>query len=400
MKTVLITSNAYFPNIGGIENSLRYLARSYSKKGYKVYVVVSDINNVTTTKLPKHQKIDNIEIFRYPTEHNLNRFMQPFAGIFTLYALYKQLRYIQLQFAPDFTISRFHTTTWMARLAKLNRVVYLLPGVVKFQNHPSQMSKQTGFAKVVQYLRYYYHVWLQRRAFKAAQTLAVFSENMQEQVLSCFCPKNELLLTKPGVDSARFAPPSTSKKQELKHKFEIAKEKTTLLCIGRFVSAKGFKYVLEAMRNLDNYHLLLVGGGEEEEVYRDFVDQYNLTHKVTFTGVIQDPISCYQAADIFIMSSIYEPLGQTILEALSSGLPVVAFSRSGSVTTATEELLSHHEAIFVDKVDSIALAKSIEALCDEHQKLINLRMISREIAKQRFSWDALAETLEQNALCK
>lgn len=394
MKSVLITSNAYFPNIGGIENSLRYLAREYLKKGYEVNVVVSDVNNVTDDKLPPFEILDGINIYRYSTQHSVHKLLRPLSGFLTLISLLKLLKKVKLEKNPDFTISRFHTTTWLAKIARLENVIYLLPGVVKYQNHPSRTSQKKGIAKVKQLLRYYYHVWLQSNAFRSADRLAVFSSNMADQVSSCAKPSKPLLLVKPGVDNERFCPCEHDQIQLLRDKYKIPRSETVLLCIGRFVKAKGFMYVLESLRKLSDVHLVLVGGGEEEDEYRRYIISQRLENRVTFTGVLQDPKECYQLSDIFLMSSIYEPFGQTIIEVLSSGLPVVAFKPSEFVITATEELLSDAEAVFVEEVNSESLSEAVKTLISDPNNMARLSNLSRKIAIEKFSWEVLAHKLE------
>jgi 1,2-diacylglycerol 3-alpha-glucosyltransferase len=394
MKSVLITSNAYFPNVGGIENSLRYLAHAYYRKGYRVDVVVSDVNGINDRALPLYEVIEGIHIHRYSTQHSLPRLLKPFEGFFTLIAQYNILRRIKIERNPYFTISRFHTPTCLAKLAKLQNVVYLLPGIVKFQNHPERLSTQTGFTKLKQVLRYHYHVWLQQNALRSADRLAVFSENMRTQVNSCIKHPYPLLLVKPGVDCMRFKPVNKDEIDSIRIKFNIPLDRMVLLCIGRFVKAKGFMYVLEGLKKLDRVHLVLVGGGEEEQLYRDYVVENDLESQVSFTGVLQDPSECYQLADLFIMSSTYEPLGQTILEALSSGLPIVAFKPSDSVITATLELLSNEEACYIDDLSSDSFVKKIISLIESPTQVEHFSHLSRTIAEKRFSWDKLAERLE------
>jgi 1,2-diacylglycerol 3-alpha-glucosyltransferase len=114
---------------------------------------------------------------------------------------------------------------------------------------------------------------------------------------------------------------------------------------------------------------------------------------VTFTGVIQDPTRYYQISDLFVMSSTYEPLGQTILEALSCGLPIVAFQPSVDVITATFELLNETEAVFVEQVNANLLAKAISDLFGDSEKMQALSDVSRTIAVERFSWHKLAQRL-------
>lgn len=398
MKSVVITSNAYFPNIGGIENSLRYLAQSYVEQGYQVHVVVSDVNTVSEQPLLEFEELESVRIYRYPTSHALPKLLQPIAGLWTLKALFSALKYVNETYQPEFAVSRFHTTTWLAKLAGMVNVVYLLPGVVKYQNHPSRLSQQSGLGKVKQNLRYHYHKWLQQRALKSADQLAVFSENMQQQVNSCYRHPKSLLLVKPGVDCHRFLPLEQEQKSDLRNRLGLPDDKLVLLCVGRFVEAKGFRLVIEAMRSLPDCHLLLVGGGEQEELYKQLVVEYALESQITFSGVVQDSTPYYQASDLFIMSSTYEPLGQTILEALACALPIVAFKPSGQVITATAELLSDSEAVFVDLPDAEQLAIGIEHLQNKPEVVLHLAKQSRIIAETRYAWAKLAVNLKEAML--
>lgn len=398
MKSVVITSNAYFPNVGGIENSLRYLAKSYVEQGYRVHVVVSDVNTVSEHLLPVCEELENVRIYRYPTSHKLPKLLQPFAGLWTLKALFSALKYVNETYQPEFVVSRFHTTTWLAKLAGMANVIYLLPGVVKYQNHPSRLSQQSGLDRLKQNLRYHYHKWLQKRALKSADQLAVFSENMQRQVNSCYRHPKPLLLVKPGVDSYRFLPLKQEQKSDLRKCLGLPDDKLVLLCVGRFVEAKGFRLVIEAMKLLPDCNLILVGGGEQEGLYKQLVAEYALESQISFPGVVQDSTPYYQASDLFIMSSTYEPLGQTILEALACALPIVAFKPSGQVITATAELLSDSEATFVDLPDAELLATGINNLKNKPEVALHLAKQSRHIAKTRYTWAKLAVNLKEAIL--
>jgi glycosyltransferase involved in cell wall biosynthesis len=392
VKSVLITSNAYYPNIGGVENSLRYLATSYVSLGYRVYVVVSDVNSINDSQLPKFELLGGVHIYRYSSYADLSIWIKPLRGLLTALAMFRLFKHINKQ-QPFFTLSRFHSSTLIAKWAGLANVTYLLPGVVRFQNKPSQLSKQTGLHLFKQKVQFYLHDWVQQLAMRSADKLAVFSTNMREQVCSCFKKDPILKLLKPGVDNKRFSPLPKNEKIDIRVKLELPVDKVILLIVGRFVRAKGIRYALQALLYLPNCHLLLVGGGEEESLYRDYVRQNNLMSQVTFAGVQQDPVNFYQCSDLFLMTSVYEPLGQTILEGLSSGLPVVAFTPSTSVVTATRELLECNEALFVDELSADALARTISNFIDNKNNADNLGERSREIAIRKFSWSRLARQL-------
>ena len=395
--SILITSNAYFPNIGGVENSLRYLAKAYLAIGYDVDVVVSDINTVDDTPLAKDETLDGIRIHRYASYCQLPILLRPLRAVLMLLAMFCLLRKIKLQRKPVMTLSRFHTNTLVAWGAGLSPLVYLLPGVVRYQNQPGNLSQRHGFHRLKQLISCFVHDLIQQAALRCADSLAVFSDNMKEQVLSCFDAKKELLVLKPGVDHNRFIPMDEFQRTALLAKYGLPTDKSILLSIGRCVRAKGFIYALNAMTELQDCHLVLVGDGEEFSTYQQFVIERKLQSQVTLIGSVQDPTQFYQLADMFLMTSTYEPLGQTILEALSSGLPIVSFRPSDSVVTATRELLGEDEACFVDEPSAIALAAAVRELNNNPLRMQSLAKQSRRIAITRFSWPTLAKRLLDNA---
>ncbi|MHC5804411.1 glycosyltransferase, partial [Streptococcus pyogenes] len=75
-------------------------------------------------------------------------------------------------------------------------------------------------------------------------------------------------------------------------------------------------------------------------------------------------------------------------------LPVVAFKPSEFVITATEELLSDAEAVFVEEVNSESLSEAVKTLISDPNNMARLSNLSRKIAIEKFSWEVLAHKLE------
>jgi len=386
-KTILITSNAYLPNIGGVENSLKYLAQSYKKLGYQVIVVVSDVA-ANGEELPFFEKTDGISIYRYNTFAKADGITQFFRALRTMLNAIKLLKKLNHEHHIILTLSRFHTTTVLAKLAHLKNVTYLVPGVVKNQNTNANLVNNSGIAKLKLNISRLLHHSIQKTAFKYCDQVLVFSQNMAQQVTEIQTTLTALPIVKPGVDHQRFCP--IKDKSTLKIKYNIPTDKIILLTVGRFVRAKGFDLVIDALKNLPQCHLVMVGDGENFSVSQQQIVKNNVSEQVTLMGSQQDTAPFYQLSDIFVMSSRYEPLGQTILEALSCALPIMAF-KGENVTTATTELLNDDEAVYSSKITSNGLEKGIKKLVDNHQYRENLALNSRKIALERFSWSTLAQ---------
>ena len=112
--------------------------------------------------------------------------------------------------------------------------------------------------------------------------------------------------------------------------------KKTVLFVGRLAEKKGVTYLIEAMKYVDNAILYIVGKGNLEDELRKQAEE--LGDKVMFLGAkTHDELpEIYASADVFVAPSITakdgdkEGFGLVIIEAMASGVPVVA-SRSGGI---------------------------------------------------------------------
>ncbi len=94
--------------------------------------------------------------------------------------------------------------------------------------------------------------------------------------------------------------------------------------VGNFSSQKNTGFLISLIRELpDNYMLFLVGEGAEKDSLMRRCENESINNRVIFTGV-QDSSKMYQAMDIFAFPSLLEGLGMVAIEAIASGLPVVA----------------------------------------------------------------------------
>lgn len=142
----------------------------------------------------------------------------------------------------------------------------------------------------------------------------------------------------PGMNLAKFyeAPPLVS---ELRTKYRsdwgIAPDDLVFGYVSRMVRSKGHHYLIEAFNILKKKHnnckLLLVGGPlwPEEITYmknlKQLILKYNLENEVIFTGHQNNILAFYQMMDIFVMPSLHEGTANVMLEAISTGLPILAF---------------------------------------------------------------------------
>jgi glycosyltransferase involved in cell wall biosynthesis len=102
-----------------------------------------------------------------------------------------------------------------------------------------------------------------------------------------------------------------------------------VMSMGRFVERKGFHTLIKAVAKLPAVWLWLAGEGEEREALEALTRAHKMTDRVRFLGWQNDARPYVAAADIFIMPSNHEPLGNVILEAWAQKRPVVSSRSEG-----------------------------------------------------------------------
>lgn len=115
----------------------------------------------------------------------------------------------------------------------------------------------------------------------------------------------------------------------------LYKNKKIVFSLGRLTDYKGYKYLVEAAKELDDDCIVLIGGsGELKDELTNLVKENDLDDKVKFIGRVSDDDlgNYYRAADLFCLPSWNrtEAFGIVLLEAMSSGLPIVACDIEGS----------------------------------------------------------------------
>ncbi|WP_394200988.1 glycosyltransferase [Marinagarivorans algicola] len=390
MKKIILTSNAYYPSIGGIENSLRHLAVEAKQEGYDPIIVVGDIGLDVPLKAVREEVIDDINIIRYPlsqTSKPFLRWFNIFTGYFICWRIYKK---IYKESPNTIVVARFHFNAVLAILSGFRQVSYLVPSINKNQS-AVEIKESRNLSALLGSVKILLHNIIQRKALRSCNNF-VFSETMLKQCIELAGNSQEdYTVVKPGVDGDRFF--TLSKRERLDFRLEsgLPADKILLLFVGRFVKAKGVDLLIKAVaKSRGELFLVMVGEGEEKTTYEALIADLNIGNSTRIYPPSRNVEKYYRLADAFVMSSCYEPLGQTLLEAFASGLNVVAFRRSVYVDTATEELGMDQSIFYASSFDEISLASTLEGLgplLDEDASM------TRSRALEKFSWVKLLNDL-------
>ncbi|MFD1359100.1 glycosyltransferase family 4 protein [Fictibacillus halophilus] len=142
-----------------------------------------------------------------------------------------------------------------------------------------------------------------------------------------------------------------------------------IIMVARFSPQKDYKTLVEALSKVEGkYEVLLVGEGELLSETQSYVRELNLTDKVHFLGMRKDIPELLDSSDIFVLSTNYEGLPLSIIEAMSKKLPVIA-TDVGGVSELIEQNLT---GILVKNRDANGLAENIDFLIKNPKKRVEM----------------------------
>jgi glycosyltransferase involved in cell wall biosynthesis/predicted metal-dependent phosphoesterase TrpH len=192
--------------------------------------------------------------------------------------------------------------------------------------------------------------WALGRFYRACDVVLSPSPASDQRLAELGIDSDQIQRWDRGVDVRRFDPAL--------RQAELLPGEVNVLYAGRLSREKGVELLAdafaEAHRRDPRLHLVLAGGGPEEDLLRE-----RLGESVTFLGWLSgDELArTYASADAFMFASATETFGQVILEAQASGLPVVAVDRGGPAS-----LIEHGETGLLAAPEVSALADAVLAV--------------------------------------
>jgi glycosyltransferase involved in cell wall biosynthesis len=194
-----------------------------------------------------------------------------------------------------------------------------------------------------------------------------------------------------GVDPERFKP--IENKTTLRKRLGV-EDKPLVLFVGRLIPRKGLKYLVEAaksvIKEISGATFTIVGDGPLRKKLIHDIAEAGLSKNFVLLGDISEAIlpEIYNCADVFVLPSIQEGQGISLLEAQSSEKPVIAFATGG-----VEEAMQDRVTGILTKPDSAVLAEAILRLLSDRPLRENMGRRGREFVLGNLSWDACARKM-------
>lgn len=342
-----------FFGLGGAETMCENLVYELVKMGHKVIVISLYTEETAITKRFEKAGIDI-------------RYLDKKKGLD--FSLFKKLREIFKQEKPDVIHTHIHVTKYVFPIAvqlKI-RVVHTVHNVADKENGKLSRIVNKVFFK-------HCHV-----------TPVALSELIRDTIVNEYgiC-KDNIPVIYNGIDILKCLP---------KENYSV-NENMKILHIGRFYKQKNHIGLLEAFKLFHDKHsdseLWLIGDGDQKAKIEQYVNENNLESSVKFLGPQNNVYGYLHDADVFALPSNYEGIPLALIEAMGTGLPIVATAVGG----VPDMLVNNESALLVNNdVESIANALEQYYLNANMRELHGQKAIERSLL---FSATTMAKDYER-----
>ncbi|WP_162820418.1 glycosyltransferase [Microvirga calopogonii] len=165
-----------------------------------------------------------------------------------------------------------------------------------------------------------------------------------------------------------------------------------MISVGRLTVAKGFDILIRAFskvnRSSPSAKLLIVGGGDDHDRLVQIIREVGAEEYVQLTGARADVGKLMAAADVFVLSSLWEGLPMVLLEAVAAGLPVIA-TDVGDVSTVIRD----GAGILVPPADEEQLAHALSEVASKSELRASLAERGNHLAKRYTDLDGFSQEL-------
>jgi glycosyltransferase involved in cell wall biosynthesis len=162
-------------------------------------------------------------------------------------------------------------------------------------------------------------------------------------------------------------------------KISKIKKSDLFLSIGRLTKQKDYKTLIYAFSKFlqiyPNYKLLIVGDGDQNEYLNNLIKELNLSKKIRITGWVKNTEKFFIRSKIFILPSLYEGLGNVLIDSINSEVPCIATDcRSGP----SEILLNGKGGMLVPVSNVDSLLKAMIFSTENYNILINKTLYAKK----------------------
>lgn len=381
MRNVCFVSPEYWPLSGGTGAYVYYLSNELLKNGYKIYVVTGS-NQALDIEINKQLKVFFLKIPKTPV---VKSFMLAAASYRKLNRQRKTINvdvtHANLPLTPNFAVPpnfgkklvcTVHST-WKGEGQAIRGEPY---------------SRLNANEKFMVSFNWFLRIFEEKMLDRAQKIIAVSNFTKKELLDFYHIPEAKIRVIHNGVDTKKFQPAQNRRK--IKEELGFKPDDLTIVSVGRLYARKGLFTLIESIpaviKRFKNAKFIISGKGQSDEMHKleAHADKIGVKGNIVFTGYYPDKKlpKLYQAADVFAFSTFYEHHPFAVLEALSTGLPVVTTSVGG----IPETIENGKNGFLVEPFSSSQFADKILYLLEHPAKASEMGMLGRKTILERFDW--------------
>lgn len=362
MRVVMVVSTP-FPPEEGIGHYTYNLSKKLIEKGHEVTVITR--GSISRTKTLNFEGIRIIKppfIPLYPFHVNIHEFF--------VNRLFKSLE-------SEFDIIHFHSP--LPPIIKTSLpIISTLHGSMIGNAEDMEIVDLKSFGTKI--LTKYVSYPLVSKLIGHSDVVTTVSNSVKKELEKYYSLKN-VLITENGVDERKFFPSND--------------KGNYILYVGRLSYAKGLFELIDTAKQIDNHNIkfYLAGKGELEEKIKEKILKENLEAKVKLLGNLKhdELVNVYQKATMFLFLSYYEGFPTVVLEAMSSGLPVLV----SDIEAHKNFIENGKNGILVEKGSSKDAAEKIQILLNDDDLKSKLGTNARKTVENKFTWDKISHKFEK-----
>ncbi len=365
---ILLASDTYYPHVNGASYFTQRLADALSERGHTVGVIAPSLTIRNDTLLRRKVHVYGV--------HSFPVFIVPKFRFVLPWVINGRIRQVISDFKPDIVHIQMHFPVSRAVLNEARRQG--IPVVATNHFMPDNLTHYLHMPEPVTRAINNAMWWDASRVLEKARGISAPTRTsvdlMQPQIAT------EMQVISNGIDLDRFNPrndPAPARKQ-----YDLPR-KPILLFVGRLDKEKNVDVVLSAMKEASgkaDFHFVVAGHGAESAKWQRLTQKLGLEKDVSFIGFVPDELlpSLYAAADCFVIAGIAELQCIVAMEAMATGLPVLA-----ARAVALPELVHDGKNGYLfEPGDSMALGKRIVEVFNDIDLRERMGKSSLEIISQ------------------
>jgi glycosyltransferase involved in cell wall biosynthesis len=322
---ILIVTDQYAPMVGGVPTVTRSLATGLAERGHAVRVLAPSRDWRAGTGRDGRALVRYLGSFPWPLYEGM-RVAAPVSGVRALFTTVPDVVHIHSPLVLGVLAQR--------RARRLDVPVVYTNHYLPVNAHPGLYQGHLGFDNSF----YAYVIGFSNRCSYVTAPSATALGLLRDRGLRA--PSRVI---SNGVDAGTYSPGPAD--EQLRDRYGLRRDQPLILSVGRLSPEKRVDVLITAAARLTHEaHVIIAGSGPQEAGLRTMADQLGVASRVTFLGHVPaaELPGLYRLADIFAIASEAELQSLTTMDAMATGLPVVAAD-----AYALTELVRHGSSGFL-----------------------------------------------------